>query len=170
MAWCFTLTNLITILYLHGLTFAPWIINHMPSEVCDEITCPSPNFNGAPVEVWKWIGNFILHFIIDVIMYPCYPGAPLIKGSPYWGLNKTVDINLVENVSNVISWMKNAAFDVWMTFQLTICQQWLGQFVTEQICLPHHWQERKQCNFSNKRNAMMFTHLQPRLLGGFICY
>ena len=28
----------------------------------DEITCPFPNFNGATVEVLKWIRNFIPHF------------------------------------------------------------------------------------------------------------
>ena len=28
----------------------------------DEITYPFPNFNGATVEVWEWISNFISHF------------------------------------------------------------------------------------------------------------
>ena len=28
-------------------------------KVCDEITYPIPNFNGATVEVWEWISNFI---------------------------------------------------------------------------------------------------------------
>ena len=49
----------------------------------DVITYPFPNFNGATVEVWEWISNFIHtvevwewisnyipHFIIDVITYP----------------------------------------------------------------------------------------------------
>ena len=38
----------------------------------DEITYPFPNFNGFSVEVWEWIKNFIPHFIIDVITYPCW--------------------------------------------------------------------------------------------------
>ena len=32
-----------------------------------EITYPFPNFNGATVEVWKWIGNFISYFSVYVI-------------------------------------------------------------------------------------------------------
>ena len=39
----------------------------MPSKVWDEITYPFPNFNGATVEVWVWISNFIPHIIMDVI-------------------------------------------------------------------------------------------------------
>ena len=35
------------------------------------ITYPFPNFNGCTVEVWEWICNFIPHFIIAVITYPC---------------------------------------------------------------------------------------------------
>ena len=30
-----------------------------------------PEFNGATVEVWEWISNFILHFNGHVITYPC---------------------------------------------------------------------------------------------------
>ena len=31
-----------------------------------------PNFNGTTVEVWKWISNFIPHFIGYVLAYPCW--------------------------------------------------------------------------------------------------
>ena len=50
-----------------------WISNHMPSKEWDEITYPYPNFNGCrwSVEVWEWIRNFIPHFIMDRIIYPC---------------------------------------------------------------------------------------------------
>ena len=30
------------------------------------------NFNTCNVEVWKWLCNFILHLIMDVITYPCW--------------------------------------------------------------------------------------------------
>ena len=43
------------------------ISNHMPSNVCGEITYSSPNLNGVTVEVWEWISNFIPHFIMDVM-------------------------------------------------------------------------------------------------------
>ena len=35
----------------------------MASKILDEITYPLPNFNGATVEVWEWISDFITHFI-----------------------------------------------------------------------------------------------------------
>ena len=28
-------------------------------------------FHGAAIEVWEWISNFIPHFMMDVITYPC---------------------------------------------------------------------------------------------------
>ena len=34
---------------------------HMYTDVCKEITHPSPNSNGCTVEVWKWISNFTQH-------------------------------------------------------------------------------------------------------------
>ena len=43
----------------------------MPSKVWGEITYPFPNFNGAAVEVWEWMSNFILLFLMDVITHPC---------------------------------------------------------------------------------------------------
>ena len=46
--------------------------NHMSSKVCGEITFPFPNFSGATIEVWEWISNFIPHFSVDVITYPCW--------------------------------------------------------------------------------------------------
>ena len=31
-----------------------------------------PKLNGATIEVWEWISNFIPHFIMDVIIHPCW--------------------------------------------------------------------------------------------------
>ena len=54
----------------HELTLAlAWISNHLPGEVWDEFTYPFPNFNGRTVEVWEWIRNFILHFVMNVSTY-----------------------------------------------------------------------------------------------------
>ena len=41
----------------------------MYSKVKDEIPFPFTNFNGCTVEVWEWIRNFILLFIMDVITF-----------------------------------------------------------------------------------------------------
>ena len=44
----------------------------MCKKVSDEITYLFPNFNGATAEVWESISNFTLHYIMDVIIYPCW--------------------------------------------------------------------------------------------------
>ena len=43
-----------------------------PGSGWNEISYPFPHFNGATVEVWEWIRNFILHFVMDVTTYPCW--------------------------------------------------------------------------------------------------
>ena len=48
-----------------------WISNHKPSKLWYEITYPFPNFNGTAIEVWEWLSNFILYFIMDVIINSC---------------------------------------------------------------------------------------------------
>ena len=59
--------------YWHGLTLNPArISNCIHYIVWDEITYPSLNFNGATVEVQKWISNTIPHFTRHVIPYPCW--------------------------------------------------------------------------------------------------
>ena len=58
---------------LTGINLIPaWISNHMPSKMWDENIYPFLNFNGCTVEVWEWISNFIPHFIMDMITYPCW--------------------------------------------------------------------------------------------------
>ena len=50
--------------YYHWVHLIPaWISNHTYYKECNEITYPFPNFNGATVEVWKWISNFIPLFL-----------------------------------------------------------------------------------------------------------
>ena len=46
------------------ISIPAWTSDHMPNKMWDEITFPFPNFNGANVEVWGWIRNFITHFIM----------------------------------------------------------------------------------------------------------
>ena len=59
--------------YEHGLISDPaWMNTHIPRKVWDEITYSVPNFNGYTVEVWEWISNFTLHFMMDVIIFPCW--------------------------------------------------------------------------------------------------
>ena len=47
----------------HDLTLiTKWIGDYIHYNIWDVITYPFPNFNGATVEVWDWIRNFIPHF------------------------------------------------------------------------------------------------------------
>ena len=45
-----------------------WVSKYIPQKVEDEITNPFSNFNDTTVDVWKWIGNFIPHFTVHVIV------------------------------------------------------------------------------------------------------
>ena len=38
----------------------------------DEVTYPFPTYNDATVEVWEWIHNFVPHFTMRLITYPCW--------------------------------------------------------------------------------------------------
>ena len=61
----------------------------MPSRVWHEITYPFLNFNSCTIEVWGWISNFILHFIMDVISYPWWDyTVQIIHGSKRAPSNK----------------------------------------------------------------------------------
>ena len=56
----------------HVFTWIPtWISNHMASKALDEISYSFSNFNGFAVEVWEWISNFIIYFIMGMTAYPC---------------------------------------------------------------------------------------------------
>ena len=55
-----------------GLTLVPaWISNLIPIKVWNGITYTFSNFNGYTVEVWEWVSNFIPHYELDEITYPC---------------------------------------------------------------------------------------------------
>ena len=55
----------------------------MHSKLWDEITYPFPRINGCTGEVWEWISNPILHFVIDVLAYACWDWnwSTLVKGA-----------------------------------------------------------------------------------------
>ena len=54
------------------VTLAMWVSNYINYKVWGEIIHPFPNFKGYSVEVWGWISNGILHFMMSVITYPCW--------------------------------------------------------------------------------------------------
>ena len=67
--------------YWHGLTLIPaWISNYTHYKVWDEITDTAPNFNVYAVKVWEWISNFIQHFTMHMITYPCWDELTNLRG------------------------------------------------------------------------------------------
>ena len=71
--------------HYHGLTLIPACkSNYIHYKVWVEIIYPFPNFNGAAVEVWERINNFIPHFTGHICDYLSVLGLKLnhvIKGS-----------------------------------------------------------------------------------------
>ena len=56
----------------HSLLIIPALINyHTASKIWQKIAYPFLNFNSTTVDVWEWTGNFIQHFMMDVITYLC---------------------------------------------------------------------------------------------------
>ena len=47
-----------------------WISIYIHDKLWDGITYPFPNFNGATIEVWEWLSNFVPHFTWHFIAYP----------------------------------------------------------------------------------------------------
>ena len=89
-----------------------WIRNYILYNVWDEITDPSPNFNSAPVEVWEWISNFILHFTGHIIMYPCRDqNWVLVKGAKY-----------TARYSQKNNSYHNCGSEIWVSFVSVICE------------------------------------------------
>ena len=103
--------NLVSLL-LTWLNLIPaWISNHISSKVWEEIIYPFPNFKGATVEVGEWISNFIPHFTMDVITYPC------------WDIG--VDTNIEVIVVSLTTWeahhsprAKPEALELWWASQV----------------------------------------------------
>ena len=131
----------------HMASRAPVCIsNHRPIKTWDEITYPFSNFDSCMVKIWECITNFIQHFIMDVIAYPCWDRSKsmLVKGFQgddliplddlclaltHWGRDK-MDAISQTTFSYAISSMKIVVF--WLNFhwnmfarvQLTIMQHW----------------------------------------------
>ena len=56
----------------------PWISNHMPSTMCDEITYLFPNFNRATVEGWEGVTIFFYIMAIVDILVPVAPFTNMV--------------------------------------------------------------------------------------------
>ena len=71
----------------------------MASKVWDElIIIHSETWTIGPLKLGReWISNFILHFIMDVITYPC------------WDISQTISVNGAPDVVDIISLQINAS-------------------------------------------------------------
>ena len=129
----------------------------MLSQVWNDIEYPFPNFNGCIIEVYKWISNFIGHFAIGEITYPCprfciddvrWTGPCLSMSSDFqlhgiigpcsnkillwlthWGRDKMGAI-FQTTFSNAFSWMK--------MFEFRFKFHW-SLFPRVQLTILQHW-------------------------------
>ena len=58
-----------------ALWISAWISNYSHHKIRDEIDYALSNFNGCTLEVGESISNFIPHYTMDVITYPCWDGS-----------------------------------------------------------------------------------------------
>ena len=62
-----------SLIYWHESTLIPaWKSNDRPCKVYGETTYSFPNFHIYTMDVCEWISNSIIHFIMDVMTYPCW--------------------------------------------------------------------------------------------------
>ena len=61
-----------SIIYLQMAWLPSCVNDYVHYKVWNGIINSLPNFNGAAVEAWEEISNFILHFTEDVIAYPSW--------------------------------------------------------------------------------------------------
>ena len=72
----------------------------MLSKAWDEITYPFPNFNGATVEVWEWISNFIPHLMMDeLLIHSGFTLKYITKKAPGHSVSKMSTISVDTSVS-----------------------------------------------------------------------
>ena len=79
----------------------------------DEITYPFPNFNGAAIEVWKWISNFIPQFTGHAIDYLSMLRLKLNHVSER-GTTKCNKVNFVHNYWDVFHTVSMRYIDIYM--------------------------------------------------------
>ena len=69
---CYCSTTRRPLLLTWFIIIPKWRINYSHYKVWDRITCPFPNFNGATVDVWKWLSIFIPHVTGHVFTHPLW--------------------------------------------------------------------------------------------------
>ena len=80
----------------------------------DEITYQFPNFNGAAVEVWEWISNFIPLFTKHVVTYPCWCVSHYRTLTTWWrDASSCVTSSKNAWVSRREKWLPGVASSYW---------------------------------------------------------
>ena len=93
-----------------------------PVWILEVITClvkyeknayPFPNFTWCTTEVWAWISNIILHFIMAVIMYPCWDFIHVSKSLKLW--------DVIIHPGSMFNWIRSrrcGCLVTWFCYQL----------------------------------------------------
>ena len=119
-------------IYQCGLTLiAAWISNHTPSKVWDEIDYRFPNFNGANVQVWKWISNFNPRcnssYMLGLKLNHVSKICPRLL--TFSGLQRNSDTN---HWHNLISCIRFISLEYWQHhFMLDVCLTYVWYLIPE---------------------------------------
>ena len=135
-----------------------------------------PKFNGITVEVCEWISNFIPHFIMGVITYPCWNKSytSLVKGPPgNLAGSKNCSCKKIHLKTSIV---KKAAIvaNVFRHVQLYICPQrhsWETKninIITCSVAKKLSWFIRHLSDglcifYSNWWNLSLVRHLGPAI-------
>ena len=117
--------------YWHDLTLIlAWMNNYILYNMWNDITYPLTNFNGATIEVWEWICNFIPYFTGHVITYhTSMLGLKLIhvsKMDPMWGNMFNFTVSLMSGITRSLGICKcNGYYQVLFGVVLDYHGDWL---------------------------------------------
>ena len=106
----------------------PWLINYIHYKMWDEITYPFPNFNGAAVEVWEYLSNFILHFTGCMIKSMLLPNFYNFRDHSVYASSQWEMVLLCNTISQ---WRGTYT-------------EWSPQFVWDMLCLT--WEGLISCS------------------------
>ena len=114
--------------YKHVLTFIPYrhiLIQELISiyiryKVWDEITFPLPNFNGATVDAWESIINFVTHPDMITYRYWCQNYAMLVhfticEDSPRNSICIVVKMATISYMTNYVKSLYYLYIAMWLT-------------------------------------------------------
>ena len=107
------------------------------------------------LEVWEWINNFILYFIMDVVTYPCMPWSKLthVKRGPrvLCYCQKCIYICSLYNIDHMLFFIE------------PIKDSCISKTFTSPLCIMHIYDHSGVSLLGNKKAVFTFLYHSPQL-------